>query len=275
MSKHFDFIGKGIKAENYQNVGHFYQLKFETEEGFESETEMEINLSKDENPEFEKQWNAYPEESWRCNCCGMKITRGSFFRNDIDASIIYVGFDCASNIMNYRFDVVGAKKQTVAERRRKLILNEVEKTFAENPTLEAALTANNKIIREIAYNLLKWGKISPKQIAFVHKLASERKVFESQSVVVPTGKFDGDFKVLSIKRSMIQQPFGGSYWTNKVLIQSIDFGWKAYGNISDAKLKGVEKGGIISGKFEVSASSTDPYFGFFKRFTISENVSYV
>jgi hypothetical protein len=275
MSKHFQFVGKDIRPENFENVGHYFQIKFRTDEGVESETEFDIDLPKNEMGEFDTQWNAYAEENWRCNCCGLKITKGNFFRNSSDASIIYVGFDCANGIMKYRFDVAGAKKQTVAARRRKEVLNSVEKVLAENPTLEDALTANNKIVREIAQKFVKYGNISPKQIAFVHKLATERKEFESHSSTVPTGKVEGDFKILNVKRSMAQQPFGNSYWTNKVLIQNVDFGWKAYGNISDDKLNGLEKGSVVSGKFEVSPSSTDAYFGFFKRFTILNTSSYV
>jgi hypothetical protein len=275
MIKHFQFIGKNIKPEDFDNVGHFFQIKFRTDEGVESEIDFDLNLPESEASEFESQWSNYPESEWRCNCCGMKITRGNFFKNKENSSIIYVGFDCADGLMKYRFNVAGAKKQTVAERRKKEVLNSIEKTFAENPTLENALGANNKIVREIAQKFVQYGTISPKQIAFVHKLAAERKEYESQSTPTPNGKVEGEFKILSVKPTLIQQPYGNSYWTNKVLIQSVEFGWKAWGNISDDKLNELKKGDIINGKFNVSSSKNDPYFGFFKRFTISKKFSYV
>lgn len=253
----FGYVSKQIKPEEWTNIGHYYYVNYENAHG-ENDVEYFYEVEFPESVSLDKEeFLDLALSNGICNCCNHKIKRGCFFHSKKEDKIIFVGFDCARNIMQYRFDVAGAKKQTLAARKRQMVINNIDRTFEENPGLEDALKKWNKIIREIAVKFNTSGKISEKQIAFVMKLAQERDKYEEDSKPALTGKVKDQFKILSIK----PQP-DDNY--SKILVQHNN-GWKAWGNMNNTLAENVKIGDNIQISASFVVSEKDKFFAFFKR----------
>lgn len=124
------------------------------------------------------------------------------------------------------------------------------------------------IIADIYHRLVKWGNISDKQIAFLHKLVdqwnqaeeieAQRKAEAEAAEDVPTGqRIEVEGEVLTTR--LDDTPYGPSW---KMLIKG-DTGWKVWSTIPRGL--DVSKGDRVGIRANITASNRDPKFGFAKR----------
>ena len=260
----FEFVGKNIVPEKWEYCGYYMFYTFENVHG-EKDSDVELNITlPDGCPITERELLQAHEEQSHCNCCGHRIKRGSFFYNSDTKKFIYVGFDCAKSILSLRFDVKNAKKQTLAARKRQIVLNNIDMILNDNEGLDEALTKWNKIVREISEKFYKFGKISIKQIDLVFKLAKEREKYESTAKEALSGKIEDKFTIVSIKDIP-----DSAY--NKILVEHAD-GWKAWGNINKELSEKFTKLQKINIKATFQVSDKDKYFAFFKRPSFKETI---
>lgn len=316
----FEYVSKSIQPEDYNYIGSVIVFSFEVEGGRESEAEVELNLEDliGVAPEdLERVGEQLREHGYsaaygrtQCNCCNHSIKRGCFFQNNKTLEMIFVGFDCANNIMKFRFDIEGAKKQTMAARKQREKIMKINSILEANPGLDSLLEVNDKTIRSIAEKFRQYASLSEKQISFIKSLAERRLKFESSSKEAVEGKFEGELTILSAKW-YTAEAYGVSKIGLKVLLQHAD-GWKSYGNLSfdgqvmksgdvifttkfaelfslaplcDEKFYNVLsfpyyidgnlflsslKGKVLNCKCTINKSTSDSFFSFFKRLTIKK-----
>jgi hypothetical protein len=199
MTTDFNYIGLGIKPEDFTYVGHGIAFGIDTPSG-EKDYEFEFNFADEFNTEamVNRVESHVGAGLTKCNCCNHTIRNKAVFLNKSTDTLIVTGLDCAASISTLRVDVAGAKKQNLRQRKIAEKLNAISAVLVANPSLEDALTVSNKIIKSIAENFYKFGKLSEKQIAFVFKLAEERKAFEAVSQPVPAvgTKIEDEFQII-------------------------------------------------------------------------------
>jgi hypothetical protein len=132
-----------------------------------------------------------------------------------------------------------------------------------NPGLAHCLSLPHSIIEDIAGRFIEYGRISPKQIALVYKLANQvycPALPPEPKVPVVTGKsVDITGKVLSLK--MRESQWGESL---KMLIKD-DRGFKVWGTVPKTIVAAIETGDRVAFTATVEASDDDETFGFAKR----------
>ncbi|MCF8339808.1 MAG: hypothetical protein K9I82_02450 [Chitinophagaceae bacterium] len=263
-TKQFKKVGLNIKPENWAYAGNYIYFRYpDGEDGYEVESELDADF-KLMGVTNEVEWtnNFLSQEEHKCSCCNHRIKRGMFFVEKEDVQdVIYVGFDCGKNILQYTFDVNGAKKQTMIQRKKRLTQIKISSVLDSNKDLENLLSVNHPIIRNIATSFYQTGNISEKQIDFIGKLAISRKELEAVATEFVEGKVKDVFKVLSCKKYVDDFTNSVKY---KVLIENLKGHWKAYGNISTL----VEVGTEITASGTFIKSDNDPLFGYFKRLRI-------
>lgn len=262
----FQSVGQQIKPENWTYAGSYIYFRYpDGEDGYETESELDVDfeLMGITNKHNQIDWvNNFHEQDNNCSCCNHKIKRGMFFVEKGNVlNVIYVGFDCGNNILKYRFDVEGAKKQTLIARKRRLTQIKITEVLDANAGLEDSLAVNDTIVRDIAAKFYNTGILSDKQISFIGSLAERRKQFESIATEFVEGKVKDKFKVLSCKGYICDYSNSTKY---KLLIENVNGHWKAYGNLSSM----LEVGSEINASGTFVKSDKDPLFGFFKRLRI-------
>lgn len=272
LTQFFPHVGLGIQPEEWERVGHYFTFTTHGGDGgsdAETEVDMELELPPCINQrDFEREFNAL--EGARCGCCNHKIKRGAFFHNNSRNQLIYVGFDCSQNIMRYRFDVAGAKKQTLKQRKERLKIEAIEAAFAKHEGLEAALLDGeyNGLVRDIRDRLLKWGNISDKQVELVMRIAAQRREFVQVAQPVPVGKFEGELEIVSAK---VYYDNYAERYNQAVVLQSGEGGWRVWvknfmrleGNNEAEFVKRV--GDKVRVRMQIEGNERDAYFGFGKR----------
>jgi len=207
----FQFIGSTVlQPTDYERVGHL--IVFTVPCGDDDyDTEIDCELNDDVVTEFgsadafyDAATEASPavrnEYSCKCNVCNSNVKRMVYFRNIYTRTYIVTGLDCAHSVLKYRMDVAGAKKQTLAAKRKRDTVNKCTAILEANTGLEEALNVNDRKIREISSNFYRYGKLSEKQINFIHMLAKKRVSFEAASTPAIAGKItDEQYTILSVK----------------------------------------------------------------------------
>jgi hypothetical protein len=260
----FKKVGLNIKPENFEYAGNYIYFTYpDGEDSYEVESELDADFElMGVTDQVEWTNNFLSEKEHKCSCCNHRIKRGMFFAEKGDEkSVIYVGFDCGKNILQYTFDVNGAKKQTMIQRKKRLTQIKVSSVLESNKDLENLLSVNHSIIRSIATSFYQTGNISEKQIDFIGKLAISRKELEAVATEFVEGKVKDVFKVISCKKYVDDYTNSAKY---KVLIENLKGRWKAYGDISTL----VEVGTEITASGTFIKSDNDPLFGYFKRLRI-------
>lgn len=234
----FQFVGSAdTNPSDYQRVGHFIAFTVPVGEGEgDYDIEVDADLDADVAAEFgsaEHFYNAASEaspasrkdRSCKCNICNNDVKRMIYFRNIQTRTYIVSGLDCAHSMLKYNFNVEGARKQSLAARRKRDTLNKCVAVLEAHPGLEEALNVNDFKIREISKNFYRFGKLSDKQIAFINALASKRIAFEAASKPLTAGKIkDSEWTILSIKPKFAYDEF--DRWS--VLLQNADGGKLSY-----------------------------------------------
>jgi len=118
------------------------------------------------------------------------------------------------------------------------------------------------IVQDIVGKLVKFGSISPAQIALVAKLTAELAAPKVEAVVVPVPVTDERVQVVGkvVSLKTVEGQFGT---TLKMLVVSLD-GWKVFGAVPSS-IHGVERGDQVSFQARIERSGDDAAFGFFSR----------
>lgn len=275
----FPQVGLNIRPEDWERCGQYVVFNVSLAEGgseFEEDFDFTAPKGFDISEEyFREYFNSV--EKFRCSCCNHVIKRGAFFSNDKTQELIFVGFDCSQNILKYRFDVAGAKKQTLKDRKIRMKMDAIEKSFATYAGLEEVLMDGNynKIIRDIRERLFTWGTISEKQVDLVLKIAAQRKVYVESAKKLADGKFEGVLEVVSSKVNTVEEVISKyqrtklTYYLQSVVLKHPQEGWKVWvKNFAKDSYKSdfqTKQGDVVQVKMNIVVSNNDPYFGFGKR----------
>jgi len=215
----------------------------------------------------------------RCDHCNQKIRYQVILLHTPTGDILSIGHQCYEN----RFNVPGWKRniqaaQNAAKRRVEEARNRaaILPQFADQATAEAAITwalaGSVYIAQDIVRKGLKYGKLSPKQVALVERLYAESQKapeLEPEATDCPEGRIEITGIILGFK--WVDNPFTGGRWssptqTQKMIVRD-DRGFKVFGTVP-TRIAGVEmldKGQRIQFSAQLERSSDDSTFGFFKR----------
>ena len=118
------------------------------------------------------------------------------------------------------------------------------------------------IVQDIVAKLVKFGSISPAQVALVAKLTAELAAPKVEAVVVPVPVTDERVQVVGevVSLKTVENQFGS---TRKMLVVTQD-GWKVFGAVPSS-IHGVERGDQVSFQARIERSGDDAAFGFFSR----------
>lgn len=146
-------------------------------------------------------------QTTKCGSCGARFSVGALFLHVATNEALFVGRDCAATMHLFvdwsRADLAakraaeGKKVSATRERNRTRYVE----FCALHAGLAAALEREHRILRDLRGKLLQYGSLSEKQIAFVHKLASEldNPQPEELHVAAPTGRVRFTGEIVSIK----------------------------------------------------------------------------
>jgi hypothetical protein len=181
------YVGKTLIPTEFTYVGSVMMVTYENELG-ESDGETIAEFESERAEElFNENADAFYAQQFSCNCCNHKIKHSQWFEHE-SGSIHAVGNDCGGSIMKYRVDIAGAKKQSLAIKQKQDRINKlfaIEQTY---PELLKDMEMYHPIIVSIREGMLKYAKISQKQVDLVAKLATERRERELTCAEAPTGK---------------------------------------------------------------------------------------
>lgn len=157
-----------------------------------------------------------------------------------------------------------AEKKRIDQRRRWKMqgVEGAREYLANNPEVHAALRASGKDPRrDLAKNLVRWGKLSEKQAAFAIRLA-QPKPPEAQKCDIPIVGHRAEMvgTVLSIKE--VETPYGIQ---DKMLVEvACEEGvYRVFGTVPSAISRGVKRGSVV--KFFATVQRKEFGFGFFSR----------
>lgn len=221
-----------------------------------------------------------------CDHCGAHFHYGCVFRHLPTDELIVVGHQCADETFTaddkhdlaYRrmakrvsnMREVCKSKQAIARRKRE--------AFELHAGLEAALSTDHNIVRDIAARFDCTGQLSEKQIALVFKLAREAEERKANPTSEPAwqdvteGRREMTGTILTVK---LQDGYYGS--TFKMLVH-VDGDQKVWGTLPtslepincDGSYRDALRGKRIRFTATVERSKDDRKFGFFKRPTCAK-----
>ena len=203
-----------------------------------------------------------------CNHCGARM-RNLIIVKDIDTDSIHVvGSDCGENVSMFGNTSSRLKGQTLRSAKITKGIKDMNRILEANIGLSEALKSNNKTVKSINENFRKFKKLSVKQIELVFKMAEKQKEYDIINADVKPIDFtkitNEKVEVISTKAEEVCYGYQNSVVV-KVLIRSVEHGWKLYGNIGSG-FHDVQKGTIlIFGSNDITVSKDDKTFGFFKR----------
>jgi hypothetical protein len=224
------------------------------------------------------------EHGGNCHICGSvnAIYTATFYHKPTN-TYIKTGLDCAEKlecegIAAFKKKVTVARERKAGRQKAIAILSdhsllEAWEIFIENDVEKTNAFKYEEItIRDIVGNLVRYGNISDKAIAFLHRLlenissrarrAAEWAAKKAAALPIPesytTGRKTIYGKVLSLKEQ--ESNYGP---VTKMLVEHED-GWKLYGN-RPKSLSGAAVGDTVQFDAGVQVSKDDPKFGFFSR----------
>jgi hypothetical protein len=226
-------VGWNIQPEDWNFVASVVSIKDEDSKFLELANSVDSLYGEEEEKILFENYHD------TCAICGHRIVNKVIFKND-ENNIILTGFDCANNVMNYKFDISGAKTQGLRNRMQAVKLGKIQDYIVKNPGLDLWLTGNHFIINSIRENFYKFAKISDKQIELVKKLYGERTKYEETAKPFPIGKFTGDVVIKSFKLKGYE-PVSYSQYNKPSSTQRFYItaehkdGWKLYGAIEELR----------------------------------------
>lgn len=219
---------------------------------------------------------SHHQHGGNCHVCGAHCIYSVLFHHEPTNSYIRTGMDCAEKLdmcdcSSFRREIRSALEQNAGKRKAKAILEQHGLSRAwEIATFGDLPRKEEKIISEMVAGLIKWGKFSDKQIAFMGKLlhdvehrpeieakraaeyeaASPLPLTEERAVIIG--------QVVSVKR-----PNKFTYEDRMMVVA--DAGWKIMGKVPSDIFDTVKVGDRVQFNGRIKASRNDPKFGYYSR----------
>jgi hypothetical protein len=207
-----------------------------------------------------------------CDHCGAWFLYGAVFEHQ-NGDVIVVGNQCATQAFGFssrrEVDLAKARKAVQLAKERSAKAKAVKAFLEAHPGLDQVLELEHPIIQSISSQLIRWGKISDKQVALVHKLAADmqKPKVEEPKIPVVAGRRQLTGKIVSSK--VQDGPYGSQI---KILLICED-GQKLWGTCPSGLLgNDPVRGQTVRFTATVEVSPQDPCFGFFKRPTNPERL---
>ena len=203
-----------------------------------------------------------------CDMCGTNFAYGEVYKHVTTGQYVCVGHICAAKAFGCSdkmdFQHKNLKKQ-VAGIRISMKQKELAETFIIDNDLAETFKVDHHIIKDIHNSLMKYGRLTERQVAFAKKLAKEtveRKANEVEEKANAKPVIVG--KGIVITGIVLAQKWQESHYgdTLKMLVKD-DRGFKVYGTVPSAL--DCERGDKVVFTANVEASKDDETFGFFKR----------
>lgn len=181
------------------------------------------------------------ESKMRCGVCGHVLRYGGVL---VDLELrdgVMVGFDCLETYERVTEGLVDARFKARNAAARAFGDKNYAKCCAENEGLDEAfeIAKDNHIVSDIYQKLRKYGSISEKQIALVHKIAQgtidyqarmeERERIAAAAPDAPSGKQTVSGTVVSLKSQ--ETYFGGVRQVQLKMLVVADEGWKVWSTV--------------------------------------------
>jgi len=221
------------------------------------------------------------ESAGSCYCCGAHARYLATFHHRSTNSYIKTGLDCAAHMemgdaAAFRRRVGNALEAVSGKRKAKAFLATQNLSAAWDvanapcPTDERGnVRFEEATTRDIVQKLVRFGSISEKQVAFLHRLmlgianratqAAQRAAAAQAAAPCPSGKVQVTGTVLSTRTQ------DGAYGPQlKMLVQHAD-GWKVWGSVPAALRDDAVRGATVTFTATVTPSQDDQKFGFFSR----------
>lgn len=231
----------------------------------------------------------FSQDPGQCDVCGTHYSYGDVWQHRATGETITIGHECADKygalVDRSALDAYRREQALVRKMGRERVdrLRNLRRFVAEaSPELRLALRADHDVVRDIRSKLVKWGSLSPKQAAFVLKLAQEvkdRAARQAARDAEPKGEVvEGRQEVVGEVVSVKTQD-GFTYNSVRVVMtvrleDSEGRVTRLWGTCPESLLDVVEaasqgtgalKGRRVGFTATVTRSDRDPAFGFFKR----------
>lgn len=279
MLNDIQYIGQtNLNPNDYSIIGGAYMLP--TGDGdFELELDINSNLidiNEKESVIHTIGQNVINRKS-TCNHCNKSIKYVLIGLHKTDKTLHTFGSTCGTGIdMFTNFNVENAKEKTLIARKKAQKSLQIMTLLESNQGLSEALSiTNNKILKELAGSLKKFGTLSEKQISFALSLSEKQKQYDiinkeraSISAECPTDRVKKqNFTVISVKEELFNDIYSGSNVIKQKLLLEHESGYRIFGNV--VKSLEISQGEILNCSASVTTSSNDKTFGFFKRLSIN------
>jgi ribosomal protein L9 len=212
------------------------------------------------------------ELTGKCEHCGTHHLYGAAFRDRNDGSVIAVGRNCAENFFNFssKMDaaIARAKKLTTARKQREEAAAKAAGFLADKPELVADLEADHYIVSDIKAKLTRYGSISEKQVALVHKIAAdvrrreEERANEPEPQPIPAELLDGRHEIEGVILGF--KEYETQWGWNTKMIVADKRGFKVFGSCPDND-GSYGRGDTVAFMARVEKSKDDECFGFYSR----------
>jgi len=185
-------------------------------------------------------------DTGKCSVCGARYRYGDVWKHLPTGEYIHVGHDCAD-----KYSLLADRSAYELEQGRRVQARAVavkkakcEKERADflaaNPGLESALETDHNIVRDIRARFVQYRSLSPKQVAFVLRLANEasRPVVvrvEEAHVTAPVGRVTFRGTVVSVK---LHEGNYGATWKMTVKVTTTAGTWLTWGTVPNALTMG-------------------------------------
>jgi len=279
MLNDIQYIGQtNLNPNDYSIIGGAYMLP--TGDGdFELELDINSNLidvNEKESIIHTISQNVINRKS-TCNHCNKSIKYVLIGLHKTDKTLHTFGSTCGTGIDTFtNFNVENAKEKSLIARKKAQKSLQIMTLLESNQGLSEALNiTNNKILKELAGSLKKFGTLSEKQISFALSLSEKQKQYDiinkeraSISAECPTDRVKKQkFTVISVKEELFNDIYSGSNVIKQKLLLEHESGYRIFGNV--VKSLEISQGEILNCSASVTSSPNDKTFGFFKRLSIN------
>ncbi len=210
-----------------------------------------------------------------CDICGAHYIHGDLWRHTPTGELVTLGHTCAEKYSlladqdDYRCQRASFMLKALRKEERRAGAQAARQQIRETPGLARALRCKHYITRDLVAKLMKWGTLSPAQVALALKLereADERTRQETAEAAeikapAPEGRLAVTGTVLGCK---VKESMYGPTLKMLVKVETEAGSWKCWGTVPSA-LDEELKGRRVTFTAAFKPSDDDPSFAFFSR----------
>jgi hypothetical protein len=266
-----------IQPENYDFVGIWYdpeatEVVMGSELLFEEQETIREHMKSSGG-----RWSSH-EHGGTCDCCGAHAVYLATFHHALTNTYINVGEECANKLhmgegerfAKARKAAKGAREAIAGKRKAEATLSSLglSQAWALFNDKERASFYEETTVCDMVRNLIRYGDMSEKQIAFMrsllHKItnreeiAAQREREKEAALPCPTGRLQVTGTVLTTKWS------DGTYGSVLKMLVKTTEGYTLWGTVPSA-FEVPERGTVVTFKATIEPAKNDPKHGFFSR----------